>query len=111
MGIAATGIPEEKRMKSTLCPAVFAVFVAGCAAPQTSTGTAGSAAPSASAYYCAKDRLNVNGANLECNWQPTMDEACRLTKSRSLERGSLAADPQPAGRCNAGQWLVKAVPR
>jgi hypothetical protein len=98
-------------MKNTLCPAVFAAFVAGCAAPQASVGTAGSAASGASAYYCAKDRLNVNGASLECNWQPTVDEACRFTKSSVLERGSLAADPQPAGRCNTGQWLVRAVPR
>jgi|KBSMisStandDraft_5_1062788.scaffolds.fasta_scaffold120626_5 hypothetical protein len=98
-------------MKNTLCCAAFAAFAAGCAAPQASVGTSGSGAPGASAYYCAKDRLNVNGANLECNWQPSIDEACSLTKSSVLERASLAAEPQPAGRCNSGQWLVKAVPR
>jgi hypothetical protein len=97
-------------MKNTLCCAAFAAFAAGCAAPQASVGT-GSAAPAASAYYCAKDRLNPNGTNLECNWQPTIDAACSLTKSSVLERESLAADPQPAGRCNSGQWLVKATPR
>ena len=98
-------------MKNTICCAALAVLTAGCAAPQAPVGTSGSAAPGASAYYCAKDRLNVNGANLECNWHPTVDEACSLTKSSVLERGSLAAEPQPAGRCNSGQWLVKAMPR
>ncbi len=98
-------------MKSTLCPAVFAAFVAGCAAPQASVGTDRSAAGDSSAYYCARDRLNLNGANLECNWHRTVDEACSFTKSSVLERGSLAADPQPAGRCNTGQWLVRALPR
>ena len=98
-------------MKSTFCWAAFAVFAAGCAAPQASIGTTGSAASSASAYYCARDRLNVNGANLECNWHRSVDEACRLTNSSALERESLAGEPQPAGRCNSGQWLVKAMPR
>ena len=98
-------------MRNTLCAAVVAVIVAACAAPQASLGHGDSAPSSASAYYCAKDRLNANGARLECNWQPTIDEACSQTKSSVLDRASLSADPQPAGRCSSGVWLVKAMPR
>jgi len=95
-------------MKNPLCAAALAVLVAACAAPQASVGTAGSAGSTAAAYYCARDRFNVNGTSIECNWQPTKDEACNLSKSSVLERGSLAGDPQSAGRCNSGQWLMKA---
>jgi hypothetical protein len=97
-------------MNNTFGAAAVAVILGGCAAPQASVGNAGSA-PSASTYYCAKDRLNVNGGQLECNWQPTVDLACSLTKATVLERASLASDPQPAGRCSTGVWLVKAMPR
>jgi hypothetical protein len=96
-------------MKSTLC--ALALVVAGCAAPQASFETGRHAASTASAYYCAKDRLNVQGAQLECNWQPTVEAACSQTKSSVLERASLAADPQPGGRCSTGVWLVKVAPR
>jgi hypothetical protein len=98
-------------MKNALCAVALAAFTAGCATPQASVGTAGATASNVTAYYCAKDRLNANGAVLECNWHATIDEACALTKSSVLERASLASDPQPAGRCNSGQWLVKAMPR
>jgi len=98
-------------MKNTLCALALAAITAGCATPQASIGTTHPTASNVPAYYCAKDRLNANGALLECNWQATIDEACTLTKSSALERASLASDPQPAGRCNSGQWLVKATPR
>ena len=98
-------------MKNTLCAAALAVLATGCAAPQSSVGSPASASPGVIAYYCAKDRLNIVGPRLECNWQPSFDEACSQARSSVLERASLAGDPQPAGRCNSGQWLVKAMPR
>ena len=91
-------------MKSNACAACVAVLVAGCAGPQPSMG-------SVSAWYCAKDRLVADGERLSCNWQPTAAEACRFTDTTVLERGSMAGAPQPAGRCNTGDWLVKATPR
>jgi hypothetical protein len=99
-------------MKSLHC--IFALasaaLAAGCASPQASQGSATAAARS-SAYYCSKERLNDNAGRLECNWQPTADEACKFGDTRVLQRDALAADPQPAGRCNTGQWLVKVTPR
>ena len=99
-------------MKSLTCvfAAVCVALAAGCAARPASMGPTAAAAPS-SGYYCAKERLAGDGGRLECNWQPTADEACKFSDTSVLDRGSLASDPQPAGRCNTGQWLVKVSPR
>jgi hypothetical protein len=101
-------------MKSLPCILVVATVIAsGCAAPLASTGSPSGAATAtrSTSFYCAKERLAADGARLECNWQPSFDEACKFFDTRVLERGSLASDPEPAGRCNTGQWLVKATPR
>ena len=98
-------------MNKTLCIAAAAA-VAACAGPQASIESRGAPAPRSSAYYyCLKDRLNPQAGGLECNWQPTGNEACTFRKSSTLERASLASDPEPAGRCNTGEWLVKVSPR
>ena len=99
-------------MKKALCIAAATALVAACAGPQASTESRGAAAGArVSAYYCAKERLNPQGDRLECNWQPSVADACRFTNSSALSRASLASDPQPAGRCSTGDWLVKATPR
>lgn len=86
-----------------------AALVAACAAPQATTMSAAGSRPSA--YYCAKERLIQSGDRLDCNWQPTIDDACRYSNSSVLQQGALASQPQPAGRCNTGEWLVKVSPR
>ena len=91
-------------MKNAPCIVAAAVLAAACAAPQASTRTAAASSP---VYYCAKDHLIEQGNRLECNWQPSADEACKFMESSTLERASLASDPQSAGRCNTGVWLVK----
>ena len=63
-------------MKNKLCALALAAITAGCATPQASIGTTRPTASNVPAYYCARDRLNANGALLECNWQATIDEAC-----------------------------------
>ncbi len=98
-------------MKSLLCVLAAAALAAGCAVPQASMGITAAAAARSSSYYCAKERLVADGERLECNWQPTADEACKFGDTSVLQRSSLASDPLPAGRCNTGQWLVKVSPR
>ncbi|HUQ28111.1 MAG TPA: hypothetical protein VM051_05935 [Usitatibacter sp.] len=101
-------------MKNFTCIATlaFAALAAACAAPQASVGSSAAAAPARSAsYYCSRERLTADGERLECNWQPTADDACRFANTSVMQRGTLASDPQPAGRCNTGQWLVKVSPR
>ena len=100
-------------MKTTsFIAASLCVAAAGCAGPQASMGSAESTSTrSAAAYYCAKDKLVTEGGMLRCNWEATIDDACRVGKSSTLDRTSLASDPKPAGRCSSGEWLVKATPR
>ena len=86
-----------------------ATLPVACAAPQTTPWPA--AGPPLSAYYCARERLVQNGDRLDCNWQATADEACRIGKSSVLKQSLLASEPQPAGRCDSGVSLVKVSPR
>ena len=100
-------------MKTIAFAAAAAMAIlAGCAGVQTSTngGSATAAAP-ATGYYCAKERLNTVGDRLECNWQPTAEDACRFHNSSALQRSAMTGDPQPGGRCSTGQWLVMVKPR
>ena len=100
-------------MKSVSCIAVLlAVAATGCAGPQASVGSdRASTASRSAAYYCSKEKLVAEGGMLRCNWEPTIDEACRVGKTSTIDRASLASEPQPAGRCSTGEWLVKATPR
>src|SRR3982751_1452181 len=87
-------------------------FVTGCSGLQSSTASsAPGASARASSYYCQQERLNANGDRLECNWQPSAEEACRFANASTMTRASVAGDPQPGGRCSSGQWLVKVTPR
>ena len=98
-------------MKKTLCIAAAAILC-GCAGMQSSTGSPGNGAMArSSAYYCSKERLNASGDRLECNWQPTAEEACRYGNSSVLQRSAMKGDPEPGGRCSTGQWLVMVAPR
>ena len=97
-------------MNKTACAVLAATgIVAGCSAMQPSPSRVTDAR--ASSHYCQRDRLNANGDRLECNWQPTANDACRFANSSVLDRSAIAGDPQPGGRCSSGQWLVKATPR
>jgi hypothetical protein len=101
-------------MKTTLCAAAFtcaAALITGCAGTQASLATHGTAPSKSAAYYCVKDNLAPDGTRLSCNWQASADEACKFANSSVLMRDTLGSDPQPAGRCNTGQWLVKVTPR
>jgi hypothetical protein len=89
-------------MKKMLCAAAAAIL-AGCAGPQASVGSAPAARTAASsAYYCAKERLSVDAGRLECNWQPSAEEACKFAEVTTLARAELANDPQPAGPLQHG---------
>ena len=87
-------------------------ILSGCSGLQSSTASSTPGASArASSYYCQQERLNTNGDRLECNWQPTAEEACRYANSMALTRSSVTGEPQQSGRCSSGQWLVKVTPR
>ena len=84
--------------------ATCAALAAGCASTAAPTVAANGSAGKA-AYYCWKDRLSTEGANLVCNWEASVAEACRSNGTAAVTRAA-TAKPQPAGMCNNGQWLV-----
>ena len=99
-------------MKKMHCAAaVTTLILAGCAGPQASLERTQAAGAAPAGLYCAKDRLLTAGTRLECNWQPSAEEACKFGEVSTVERAELAGDPQPAGRCNTGQWLVRVARR
>ena len=97
-------------MKTTALALAALAVLGGCAGVQTSNGGT-AAAPRATTYYCAQERLNPRDDGLECNWHRTTAAACLYTETRVLDRASIAGEPQPAGRCITGQTLVKVAPR
>ena len=89
--------------KLALTATCFAL-AAGCAATPPAP-TAANASAGKAAYYCWKDRLAAEGANLVCNWEASVAEACRSNGTATSTRSASVA-PKPAGMCNNGQWLV-----
>lgn len=95
-------------MKTTLA-LLAAILLAACATPQASlTGTprAAAAAAGSGTYYCWKERLDTEGANLVCNWEASPTDACTSGGVVSIAKSSVARGPETTRRCENGQWLV-----
>ena len=95
-----------------LVTASAALILSACAGVQTSSGggsTNVAAAPGGSAMYCWKRSLSESGDALLCNWEATSRDACKSvgTLANPLSKGSVAAGPAPAGRCENGEYLVQ----
>ena len=77
--------------------------------PSLSTQPTASAA--SGTYYCWKNRLNDDGANLVCNWERSVADACESTAVVSLAKSSVSGTPQSSRHCENGQWLVSVTSR
>ena len=98
-------------MKTRIAVAA-ALALAACASVEgtSSSGAARVAsAPASGTYYRWKEKLSEQGDMLSCNWQANMNDACRMSVTSTLSRGSLSSGPSDARRCENGQWLVKAT--
>ena len=94
-------------MKKILTLAATLVLAA-CAStdrPAPSTNVAQARAASGT-YYCWKDKLDTRGDALVCNWETTVNDACRSYNSVPLMKSAIASGPSEARRCENGQWLV-----
>ena len=92
-------------MKIALIACAPLVLLAACATVQTST--AGSGAETASGtMYCWKDKLEVAGDKVTCNWASSAREACESTYPTTIAKAKLSGEPQKGNRCSNGQWLV-----
>jgi hypothetical protein len=95
----------------------FSCVIGACAAAALLSACAtNSAAPTANAnttaaagtMVCHKDKLNVVGAELDCNWASSVREACDgIVKSSRISQTAITATPAAASRCANGLWLVQ----
>ena len=60
--------------------------------------------------YCFKRNLRQSDGKLYCNWVADRAEACNARDDRGLEVSGYG-DPQPAGRCDSGEYLMKVAPK
>jgi hypothetical protein len=92
-------------MKIALIACAPLVLLAACANVQSSTAGSG-AQPASGTMYCWKDKLEVAGDKVTCNWASSAREACESTYPTTIAKAKLAGDPQKGNRCSNGQWLV-----
>lgn len=56
--------------------------------------------------YCWKDKLEVVGDKVTCNFAPSVREACESAYPTTIAKARLSGEPQKGSRCSNGQWLV-----
>jgi hypothetical protein len=93
-------------MNKLLCVAIAAIFpLAGCATAPTAPAVAAASTASGPMMFCWKGRLTGDGGKMSCNWESSKEEACKSASFTTLEGGRYS-EPQAAGMCSNGQWLV-----
>jgi predicted small secreted protein len=105
---------KETPMKSLIALAAVPMLVlAGCATTQKAGGDAPVAASAGAAgtYYCWKGRYVNDGGRLGCNWAASVADACKYDTYSVLTSRGAATEPQSAGRCANGEWLVMVTTR
>ena len=87
------------------------VALAACAGVQSPLKMQPTTAAAAGTYYCWKNRLADDGANLVCNWERSVSDACDSYANVALAKSSVSGTPQPSRHCENGQWLVSVTTR
>ena len=99
--------------KLVLLSVASAFAVAACSnMPMASTGSASSSrvASAAGEQYCFKRNLVQSNGKLYCNWVTDRNDACNARNDTGLDVARYS-DPQPAGRCDTGEYLMKVHPK
>jgi len=80
--------------------------------PMASTTTKASDTYVATAgeQYCFKRNLVQSDGKLYCNWVSDRNEACTARTDKGLDVARYGS-PQPAGRCETGEYLMKVAPK
>ncbi|MEP7157762.1 MAG: hypothetical protein ABI905_18400, partial [Betaproteobacteria bacterium] len=97
-------------MKKFLCfaaPMIVPFIVFGSSAFAQPAGDGASASRNAASAYCWKDKLQVTGTALVCNWADSAEEACKGNPTSDISKDSVSGEPSDARRCNNGKWLVQ----
>ena len=99
-------------MNKLVLLSLAALSLAACSGlPTASTnGSSGSYVAASGEQYCFKRNLVQSNGKLYCNWVSDRDQACTARSDTGLEI-TRYSDPQPAGRCETGEYLMKVAPR
>jgi hypothetical protein len=96
-----------KNFSSLLGACAVAALLSACAANSAAPAVNTNTASSSATMVCHKDKLNIVGAEFECNWASSVKEACDgIVKSSRIAQTAATSAPTPASRCASGQWLV-----
>jgi len=76
----------------------------------TSEKASNTAVATSGEQYCFKRNLVQSDGKLYCNWVSDRADACTARADKGLEIARYG-DPQPAGRCDTGEYLMKVAPR
>lgn len=60
--------------------------------------------------YCFKRNLVQSDGKLYCNWVSDRNDVCSARTDKGLEVARYGI-PQPAGRCETGEYLMKVAPK
>lgn len=99
-------------MKKLLCLAALTIVpLAACTTTPTATVSNGATASVAGERYCFKRNLTESDGKLHCNWVADRGDVCGSARhDATVEAGRFSA-PQPAGRCETGEYIVKVQPK
>jgi hypothetical protein len=99
-------------MNKLICVAAVSILASACAsAPTASTSNGGATASVAGERYCFKRNLTEGDGKLHCNWVADRSQVCNSARVyETVEIGRYSA-PQPSGRCETGEYIVKVAPK
>jgi hypothetical protein len=104
---AATEPKGNPMKKMLILAAAPLILLAACATPDKASNSGPATVAGSGTYYCWKDRLTTEGERLGCNWAPTVADACRFNEFNYVDKKATAGEPEKAGRCQNGEWLMK----
>ena len=98
-------------MNKLLCVAAVSILASACASAPTATTSNGSNGSVAGERYCFKRNLSESDGKLHCNWVADRSQVCNNSRhTETVDMGRFSA-PQPSGRCDTGEYIVKVAPR
>ena len=101
--------------KIALALAASILVLAACASgPMANTSNGATLASLSGEQYCWKRILAEKDGKLYCNWVSDLSKACAEERGRDYSTAvemKRYSEPQAAGRCENGNYLVRVQPR
>jgi hypothetical protein len=98
-------------MNKLICVAAVSILASACASAPTASTSNGATASVAGERYCFKRNLTEGDGKLHCNWVADRSQVCDSGRVNATVEMARFSSPQPAGRCNTGEYIVKVAPK